>query len=102
MAGFSLVGVIIVALILKYPFFEFGARYAAATGKSLVEGYRNIGRWALWLFLLIALVTAVVSQSALAMFAAYLARYACGAEWALAATAAGLMGICIGLLVVGR
>ena len=100
MAGCSLVGVIIVALILKYPFFEFGARYAAATGKRLVEGYRNIGRWALWLFLLIALVTAVVSQSALAMFAAYLARYAFGAEWSLAATAAGLMGICIGLLVV--
>jgi Mn2+/Fe2+ NRAMP family transporter len=102
MAGFALVGVIIIALILKYPFFEFGARYAAATGKSLVEGYRNIGRWALWLFLLITLVTAVVSQSALAMFAAYLARYAFGAEWSLAATAAGLMGICIGLLLVGR
>ena len=102
MAGFALVGVIIIALILKYPLFEFGARYAAATGKSLVEGYRNIGRWALWLFLLITLVTAVVSQSVLAMFAAYLARYAFGAEWSLAGTAAVLMGICIGLLLVGR
>ena len=37
-AGFALTGVIIFALILKYPFFEFGPRYAAATGESLVEG----------------------------------------------------------------
>ena len=46
-AGFALVGIIVFALLLKYPFFEYGARYAAATGKSLVEGYRGIGRWAL-------------------------------------------------------
>ena len=33
-AGFALAGVIIFALILKYPFFEFGPRYAAATGEE--------------------------------------------------------------------
>lgn len=49
LAGFGLAGVILLALILKYPFFEFGPRYAAATGTSLVEGYSRLGRWALWL-----------------------------------------------------
>ena len=102
MAGFALVGVIVLALIVKYPFFEYGARYAAATGKSLVEGYRGIGRWALWLFLFITLVTAIVSQAALAMFASYLARHALGAAWPLSVIAAVLMGICVGLLWVGR
>ncbi len=38
-AGFGLAGVILIALVLKYPFFEYGPRYAAATGQSLVEGY---------------------------------------------------------------
>ena len=46
-------GVVVLALVLKYPFFEFGPRYAAATGESLVEGYARIGRWAVWLYLFI-------------------------------------------------
>lgn len=101
-AGFAFVGVIVVALILKYPFFEYGARYAAATRRSLVEGYRDIGTWALWLFLAITLVTAIISLAALAMFMAFLTRYAFGAEWPLAATAAVLMSACVVVLVVGR
>ena len=101
-AGFAFVGVIVFALILKYPFFEYGARYAAAARRSLVEGYRDIGIWALWLFLAITLVTAIISLAALAMFMAFLTRYAFGAEWPLAATAAVLMGACAAVLVVGR
>jgi Mn2+/Fe2+ NRAMP family transporter len=46
-AGFALAWVVIAAVCLKYPFFEFGPRYAAATGESLVEGYARQGRWAL-------------------------------------------------------
>ncbi|MDE2661451.1 MAG: divalent metal cation transporter [Gemmatimonadota bacterium] len=101
-AGFAFVGVIVFALVLKYPFFEYGARYAAATRRSLVEGYRDIGTWALWLFLAITLVTAIISLAALAMFMAFLTRYAFGAEWPLAATGAVLMGACVGVLAVGR
>lgn len=101
-AGFAFVGVIVVALVLKYPFFEYGARYAAATRRSLVEGYRDIGGWALWLFLAITLVTAIISLAALAMFMAFLTRYAFGAEWPLAATGAVLMGACVAVLAVGR
>ncbi|MDH3571571.1 MAG: hypothetical protein OER89_15475, partial [Gemmatimonadota bacterium] len=56
-AGLGLAGVILLALILKYPFFEYGPRYAAATGLSLVEGYRHIGRWALWLYFFITVTT---------------------------------------------
>ncbi|MCY3601381.1 MAG: divalent metal cation transporter, partial [Gemmatimonadetes bacterium] len=40
--------------------------------------------------------------AALAMFMAFLTRYAFGAEWPLAATGAVLMGACVGVLAVGR
>ena len=40
-AGLGLAGVILFALILKYPFFAFGPLYAAATGESLVEVYAS-------------------------------------------------------------
>jgi len=102
MAGFGLVGVILGALLVKYPFFEYGARYAAATGTSLVEGYRTIGRWALWLYLAITALTAVAATAAIVMFTSFLLRYALGIGWPLPAVGALLMLVCGGILVVGR
>ncbi len=101
-AGFALIGVIALALVLKYPFFEFGPRYAAATGTSLVEGYRRIGRWALWLFLAIAIATAVISQAAVVLFTAFLVRFAFGIQWPMAVVAALLIAACGALLWLGR
>lgn len=100
--GFALAIVILLALVLKYPFFEFGARYAAATRTSLVEGYARIGTWALWLFLAITLVTATVSQAAVVLFTAYLIQFIFGLDWALPVTASLLMAACATLLWVGR
>ena len=53
--GFDLVWAIILANLFKYPFFEFGSRYANATGRSIIDGYRSIGKWMLTLYLLIIL-----------------------------------------------
>lgn len=102
MTGFGLVGVIILALVLKYPFFEFGPRYAASTGTTLVEGYRRIGRWALWLFLAITLLTAFISLAAVALFTTYLLLYALGLGWPLWVGSAVIMVACGALLIVGR
>ncbi|MEZ4589271.1 MAG: hypothetical protein R2909_23090 [Gemmatimonadales bacterium] len=102
MAGFGLAGVILAALLFKYPFFEYGARYAAATGTSLVEGYRTIGRWALWLYLAITALTGVAATAAIVMFTSFLLRYALGITWPLPAVAALLLLVCAGILVVGR
>lgn len=55
--GLSLIGVVIVANVLKYPAFEAGPRYAAATGHSLLQAYRDQGKWALWLFLVLTFGT---------------------------------------------
>ena len=90
-SGFGLSGVILLALLLKYPFFEYGPRYAAATGSSLVEGYARIGRWALWLYLAITLLTAGIIQSAVVMFTAYLVGFAFGLDWTLPVLAGCVM-----------
>lgn len=42
--GLGLLLVVIFANIVKYPGFRFGPYYAAATGKSLIEGYRTLGK----------------------------------------------------------
>ena len=74
--------IIIGALILKYPFYEFGPRYANATGYSLLKGYKDQGKWAVWLFLL------VISVS---MFAV---------TGAIGAVSAGLLSTMFGVTVV--
>jgi Mn2+/Fe2+ NRAMP family transporter len=48
--GLSLVLLITVIVLLKYPAFRFGVDYACATGRSLVTGYAKISKVALaWL-----------------------------------------------------
>ena len=101
-AGFGLAGVVLLALVLKYPFFEYGPRYAAATGLSLVEGYRRIGRWALWLYLLITLSTALVVQLAVVLFTAFLFKLVFGLGWSIPLISAVLCGLCAALLAAGR
>jgi Mn2+/Fe2+ NRAMP family transporter len=101
-AGFGLVGVILLALIIKYPFFEYGPRYAAATGSSLVEGYLRIGRWALWLYFAITLAMSVIIQAAVVMFTAFLVRFVFGLDWSLALTAGVVIALCALLLWMGR
>lgn len=101
-AGLALAVVIVLALVLKYPFFEYGPRYAAATGESLVEGYARIGHWALWLYFALTLVTAVIVQTAVVLVTAALVNYALGLRWHLAVTGGALVAAAGLLLAVGR
>ena len=55
--GFALVIFVLMANIFKYPFFEFGSRYANATGESLIKGYNRQGKWVLFLYFLITLIS---------------------------------------------
>ena len=53
--GFGLLWAVILANVLKYPFFEFGSRYANSTGASIIDGYLKIGKWALWSYFIITI-----------------------------------------------
>lgn len=48
--GLSLILLITIVVLLKYPAFRFGVDYACATGKSLVTGYSKLSKLAItWL-----------------------------------------------------
>jgi Mn2+/Fe2+ NRAMP family transporter len=51
--GMIYIWIIILCLLMKYPFFEFAPRYVSATGHSLLRGYRKQGKWAIIMFMLI-------------------------------------------------
>ncbi|MDJ0763184.1 MAG: Nramp family divalent metal transporter [Myxococcota bacterium] len=51
--GFHLLWLIVASHLFKYPAFEIGPRYAAATGHHLLHGYARVPgprHWPLWLF----------------------------------------------------
>lgn len=53
--GFMLLGFILLANLMKYPFFEYASRYANAKGESIIDGYKRIGNWMLWLYFIITI-----------------------------------------------
>ncbi|MFT4832833.1 MAG: Mn2+/Fe2+ NRAMP family transporter [Psychroserpens sp.] len=55
--GWIMVIPIILANVLKYPFFEFGVRYTNVTNKTLIEGYLNRGKGYLWFYAFITLIS---------------------------------------------
>ena len=63
--GWIMIIPIVLANILKYPFFEFGIRYTNVTGLSLIEGYRRRGKGYLWIYAFITLVTTFTILAAL-------------------------------------
>ena len=62
--GFELVWIIIIANILKYPFFEFAPRYAASTGETLIQGYSKLGKWAVVVYGIITISTMFIIMAA--------------------------------------
>jgi Mn2+/Fe2+ NRAMP family transporter len=100
--GFALVGFIIAANLFKYPFFEYGSRYANATGESIIDGYKRIGKWMLWLYLLITIVSMLfVSAAVGAVTSGFLQNLFGITSWGVYATVA-LFVVCCGVLMSGR
>ncbi|MEE4639967.1 MAG: divalent metal cation transporter [Wenzhouxiangella sp.] len=100
--GLSLLGLVILACVLKYPFIEFGPRYAAATGESLIRGYQRLGDWALGLFALITLATMFIIQASVTLVTAGLAGLVFGIDATLTQLSFGVLMACIAVLAVGR
>lgn len=100
--GLALLALVVVACILKFPFLEFGPRYAAATGESLIRGYYRMGRWPLTLFVLVTLGTMFIIQASVTLVAAGLAGLVFDLDWSMTALSAAVLAGCIAILAIGR
>jgi Mn2+/Fe2+ NRAMP family transporter len=100
--GLALLGLVVLANLIKYPAFRFGPHYAAATGTSLLEGYRRQGRGALLIYAVATVGTMFTVQAAVTVVTAGLAIQALGLPPAPVAVSAALMVGCGALLALGR
>ncbi|AEJ02227.1 NRAMP-family transporter [Nitrosomonas sp. Is79A3] len=80
MFGFDLIIAIIIIHLIKYPFFEFGPRYTAATGHNILHGYKRLGKWAIWIYLLMSIATMFIIQAAITVVTAGLVTNIFGLE----------------------
>jgi Mn2+/Fe2+ NRAMP family transporter len=100
--GWAVLPAIVVACAAKYPFLEFGPRYAAATGESLIDGYRRLGRWALGAFAVITIGTMFTTLASVTAVTAGLAANLFGIWPDVHPWSAAILSACVLLLLIGR
>ncbi|MEM6368946.1 MAG: divalent metal cation transporter [Myxococcota bacterium] len=98
--GLGLLALVVLANLVKYPAFRFGAQYAVGTGHSLLEGYRRRGRPAIFLYGALTVATMFTVQAAVTAVTAGLAMATFGLS-NLVLTSAVILGICCALLILG-
>lgn len=73
--GFALLIFVILSNFFKYPFFEYGHRFTASTGRSLIDGYSELGKFPLYLFFILNNITAVISVAGVTIVTAALSNH---------------------------
>jgi len=100
--GFAMLWVVIVANLFKYTAFEFGPRYAAVMGESLLDGYQRVGKWAIAAFLIPTFGTMFVLQAAVTIVTAGLASKIFGTGMSPVTWSAVILAVCALVLTIGK
>lgn len=101
MFGLALVVVIVLANVLKYPAYRFGVDFAHTRGRSLLTGYRELGTWALLLFLLLVTPLVPIIWAALGAATAGILTVIVGKVAPVPVLAAGVVLSASALLLIG-
>jgi len=100
--GFGLVWALLLVNIFKYPFFQFGPRYALATGESLLDGYNKLGKGVLITYFILSIATMFTIQLAVTIVTAGLASSIFGDFISLEFWTVIILGISFSILVFGK
>lgn len=100
--GFGLLWALLLINIVKYPSFQFGPRYASATGKSLLEGYLGLGKGVLITYVVLTLLTMFTIQTAVTIVTAGLAVQLFGISESVAIWSVVITLGCSLILAIGR
>ena len=102
MYGWGALIFVLLANLMKYPFYEYGHRYAAASGQNLIQAYRQQGKRFFVPFLIVSAISAVGSFAVDAFVAAMLLQYLLFPQVSATVLAVGVLLFCWGLIALGR
>ena len=100
--GFGLLWALLLVNLFKYPFFQFGPRYATATGESLIDGYKRLGNWVLIAYFVLTFLTMFTIQAAVTIVTAGLANNLFGFTPNLTYWSLWITLLCLGILLLGK
>jgi Mn2+/Fe2+ NRAMP family transporter len=108
--GLFILGFVILVTLLKYPFFEFGSRYANSTQTSIIDGYKKIiidgykkiGKPALWLYFLLTISSMFFVTGAVGFVTAGFFENLFGIDFLGEWTIIILFAVCVGILAIGK
>jgi len=100
--GFALIGFVLLALLFKYPFFEYGSRYANVTGTSIIDGYKKLSKKALTIYFLITIGSMFFVTAAVGFVTAGFLENLFHVEFLGIWTVVILFATCAGILSVGK
>lgn len=102
--GWQLALIIILANLFKYPFFRFGVQYTLASGKTLLEGYKEKGGLYLWVFFLLNVFAAMINTAGVGIVTAAILSFILPAEWGLSIPQLSTIVIAVtwGMLLLGK
>ena len=100
--GFGLLWALLLIHLVKYPFFQFGPRYANATGESLLEGYLKLGKGVLILYGLLTSLTMFTIQAAVTIVTAGIATSLFGDFISVKLWTVVILSVCFIILNIGK
>jgi len=100
--GLGLLWALLLINVIKYPFFQFGPRYASATGESLLDGYKKLGKPVLLAYFILTFATMFTIQTAVTIVTAGLASTLFGDFFSVKTWTIIILGICLIILFFGR
>ena len=100
--GWGLIWALVLVNLFKYPFFQFGPRYALATGESLLDGYKKLGKSYLWIYFFLNLATMFTIQTAVTIVTAGLASNLFGISTDMVCWSISITFLCLVILLLGK
>ena len=100
--GFGLLWALLIVNIFKYPFFQYGPRYAAATDETLLDGYKKLGKGVLTSYYIINFITMFTFQATLTIVTASIAATIFGVTNDLVTWSLTILIISIIILGIGK
>jgi len=100
--GFGLIWALILVNLFKYPFFQYGPRYAIVTGESLLDGYYKIGKLFLIAYFVLNILTMFTIQTAVTIVTAGLASSLFGFTDNMVIWSSIITVLCYLILLVGK
>ena len=100
--GWGLLWALLLINLFKYPFFQYGPRYAQATGETLLDGYYKLGKGYLWAYFFVNIATMFTIQSAVTVVTAGLASKLFGITNDIVYWSIMITVFCGLLLIIGR